>query len=161
MVQKRQKPEEVSLWLLFIVCKTSEETSEETNEFWGACFRDAMFLPFCYSLFSCMWLYSSTLVRMQIGDSEEKQSSVTLPVLITEPYRLSAPIWFRLDGGIAPFFVTWCNYRWRFCVRKAVWLWFYPRSRKRNHFWTLATGVPELKSRLGTQRVNTSAPHIC
>ena len=45
-----------------------------------------MFLPFCYSLFSCMWLYSSTFVRMQIGDSEEKQSSVTLPVLITEPY---------------------------------------------------------------------------
>ena len=44
-----------------------------------------MFLPFCYSLFSCMWLYSSTLVRMQIGDSEEKQSSVTLPVLITDP----------------------------------------------------------------------------
>ena len=39
----------------------------------------------CYSLFSCMWLDSSTLVRMQIGDSEEKQSSVTLPVLITEP----------------------------------------------------------------------------
>ena len=28
---------------------------------------------------------SITLVRMQIGDSEEKQSSVTLPVLITEP----------------------------------------------------------------------------
>ena len=81
MVQKRQKPDEVSLWLPFIVCKTSEETSE----FWGACFWDPMFLPFCYSLFSCMWLYSSTLVRMQIVDSEEKQSSVTLPVLITEP----------------------------------------------------------------------------
>ena len=80
MVQKRQKSDEVSLWLPFIVCKTSEETSE----FWGACFRHPM-SPFCYSLFSCMWLYRSTLVRMQIGDSEEKQSSVTLPVLITEP----------------------------------------------------------------------------
>ena len=34
---------------------------------------------------SCMWLYSSTLVRMQIGDSEEKQSTVTFPVLITQP----------------------------------------------------------------------------
>ena len=28
-----------------------------------------------------------------------------------------------------------------------------PRSRKRNHFQTLATGVPELKTLLGTQRV--------
>ena len=81
MVQKRQKPDEVSLWLPFIVCKTSEETSE----LWGACFRDPMFLPFCYSLFSCVWLYNSTLVRMQIGDSEEEQSPVTLPMLITEP----------------------------------------------------------------------------
>ena len=44
-----------------------------------------LYIPFCYSLFSCMWLYSNTLVRMQIRDSEEKQSSVTLPVLITEP----------------------------------------------------------------------------
>ena len=53
--------------------------------FWGACFRDPMFLPFCTSLFPCMWLYSSTSVRLQIGDSEEKQSSVTFPVLVTEP----------------------------------------------------------------------------
>ena len=79
-------PKETIAWwsqpvITFIVCKTSEETSE----FWGACFRDPMFLPFCYSLFSCMWLYSSTLFRMQIRDSEEKQSSVTLPVLITKP----------------------------------------------------------------------------
>ena len=58
-----------------------------------------------------------------------------------------------LDGGITPFFVTWCNYRCRFCVRKALWRWFYPRSRKRNHFQTLATGVPKLKTLLGTQRV--------
>ena len=49
MVQKRQKPDEVSVWLPFIVCKTSEATSK----FWGACFRDPMFLPFCtQSLFS-------------------------------------------------------------------------------------------------------------
>ena len=33
--------------------------------------------------------------------------------------------------------------------------WFYPRSRKRNHFQTLATGVPKLKTLLGTQRVKT------
>ena len=41
-----------------------------------------------------------------------------------------------------------------FCVGKALWRWFYPRSRKRDHFQTLATGVPKLKTWLGTQRVN-------
>ena len=44
MVQKRQKPDEVSLRLPFIVHKTSEETSE----FWGACFRD----PWCFYRFA-------------------------------------------------------------------------------------------------------------
>ena len=66
-----------------------------------------------------------------------------------------------LDGGNAPFFVTWCNYRCRFCVRKALWRWFYPRSRKRNHFQTLATGVPELKTLLGTQRLKLSPRSSC
>ena len=51
-----------------------------------------------------------------------------------------------LDRGVTPFFVTWCNYRCWFCVRKALWRWFYPRSRKRDHFQTLATGVPNLKT---------------
>ena len=51
-----------------------------------------------------------------------------------------------LDSGITPFFVTWCNYHCWFCVRKALWRWFYPRSRKRDHFQTLATGVPNLKT---------------
>ena len=55
--------------------------------------------------------------------------------------------------GIAPFFVTWCTYRRWFCVAKALGQWFYPRSRKRNHVQTLATGVPKLKTWLGTQRV--------
>ena len=36
--------------------------------------------------------------------------------------------------------------------------WFYPRSRKRNHFQTLATGVPKLKTLLGTQWVNIPPP---
>ena len=67
---------------------------------------------------------------------------------------LSAPIWFT-GRRHCTFFVTWGYYRCRFCVRKAFWRWFYPRSRKRNHFQTLATGVPELKTLLGTQRVNT------
>ena len=30
------------------------------------------------------------------------------------------------DRGIAPFFVTWCNYRRWFCVGKALWRRFYP-----------------------------------
>ena len=59
---------------------------------------------------------------------------------------------------MAPFFVTWCNYRCWFYVGKALWRWFYPRSRKRDHFQTLATGVPKLKTWLGTQRVNIHWP---
>ena len=47
-----------------------------------------MSLPFCTSLFSCTLTHR--LVRLPAGDSEEKQSSVTLPVLVT----LSATIWF-------------------------------------------------------------------
>ena len=56
---------------------------------------------------------------------------------------------------MAPFFVTWCNYRSWFCVRKALFTMILPRSRKRNHFQTLATGVLKLKTLLGTQRVNS------
>ena len=63
-----------------------------------------------------------------------------------------------LDRTIAPFFVTWCNYRLWFCVEKALWRWFYPRSRKKDHFQTLATGVPKLKTWLGTQRVKVGPP---
>ena len=66
---------------------------------------------------------------------------------------LSAPISFTGQRHCT-FFVTWWNFRCWFCVRKALWRWFFPRSRKRDHFQTLATGVPKLKTWLGTQRVN-------
>ena len=65
-----------------------------------------------------------------------------------------------LDRGIAPFFVTWCNYRCWFFVGKALWRWFYPRSRKKDHFQTLATGVPKLKTWLGTQRVKVARNEV-
>ena len=81
MVQKRKNPANTACDCPL----SSTKTSEETSEFWGAFFRDRMFLPFCCLLFSCMWQYSSPLVRLQIEDSKEKQSSVTLPVLISEP----------------------------------------------------------------------------
>ena len=67
MVQKRQKPAEVNVWLPFIAYKTSE--------FWGACFRDPMFLPFCSLLFSWMWMYSSTLAR-QAADWGQRRKAV-------------------------------------------------------------------------------------
>ena len=60
--------------------------------------------------------------------------------------------------GHCTVFCTWCNYRCWFCVGKAFWRWFYPRSRKRDHFQTLATGVPKLKTWLGTQRVKAGPP---
>ena len=43
-----------------------------------------MSLPFCTTLLSCTWMYSCRTARLQRGESEEKQSSVTVPVLITE-----------------------------------------------------------------------------
>ena len=61
-------------------------------------------------------------------------------------------------GALHRFFVTRCNYLCWFSVRKAFWRWFYPRSRKRDHFQTLATGVPKLKTCLGTQRVKAGPP---
>ena len=56
----------------------------QTSEFWGACFRGQTSLPFRTSLYSWTWMYSCRMVRLQRGDSEEKESSVTFPVLITE-----------------------------------------------------------------------------
>ena len=56
----------------------------QTSEFWGACFQDPMSLPFRTSLFSWTLMYSCRTVKLQRGESEEKQSSVTFPVLITE-----------------------------------------------------------------------------
>ena len=47
------------------------------------------------------------------------------------------------------------HYRCWFCVGKALWRWFYPRSRKIDPFQTLVTGVPKLKTWLGTQRVKS------
>ena len=80
MVQKRKKNKEVSVWL----CEGSTLHHLQTSEFWGACFRDPISLPFRTSLFSRTQMYSCRTVRLQRGESEEKQSSVTFPVLITE-----------------------------------------------------------------------------
>ena len=71
--------------------------------------------------------------------------------------------WFCIRGNISagphapstpgPLIRHKVYYRCWFCVGKALWRWFYLRSRKRDHFQTLATGVPKLKTWLGTQRV--------
>ena len=60
----------------FIICKPAsfEEPVSETR----CRYR------FRTSLFSWSWMDSCRTVRLQRGESEEKQSSVTLPVLITE-----------------------------------------------------------------------------
>ena len=78
--KKNKKHKEVSVCL----CEGSTLHHLQTSEFWGACFRDPTSLSFRTSLFSWTWMYSCRTVRLQRGDSEEKQSSVTFPVLITE-----------------------------------------------------------------------------
>ena len=53
MVQKRkQKHNEVSVWL----CEGSTLHLLQTSEFWWACFRDPVSLPFHASLFLCTWI---------------------------------------------------------------------------------------------------------
>ena len=76
----KQKHNEASVWS----CKVSTLHHLQTREFWAACFRDPMSQPFCTSLLSCTRMCSCRTVRLQREESEEKQSSVTFPVLITE-----------------------------------------------------------------------------
>ena len=78
--REKKKHNEASVWS----CEVSTHHHLQTREFWAACFRDPMSQPFCTSLLSCTWMYSCRTVRLQRGESEEKQSSVTFPVLITE-----------------------------------------------------------------------------
>ena len=137
---------------------SSTKTSEETSWVLRSLFpRPMMFLPFCYSLFSCMWLNSSTLVRLQRRSGTAKKSS--------HPWHFRCWSSSRNGNNLeCTNLVHWTEALHRFssrdaiiacwfCVRKALWWWFYPRSRKRNHCQTLATRVPKLKTLLGTQRV--------
>ena len=70
---------------------------------------------------------------------------------------LRAPIWFTGWAAALHRFSS-RDYRCWFCVGKALWRWFYPRSMKRDHFQTLATGLPKLKTWLGTQRIKAGPP---
>ena len=140
---KEKKHSEVSVWL----SEVSTLHRLQNQRVLGACFGDPpMSLLFFTSLFSCTLMHSWRSVRLQRRDSEEKQSSMTLPVLVTQASRTWVHRSGSLDSDIAPFFVTWCNCRCWFCVRKAPWRWFFPRSRRRDHFQTLATGVPKPES---------------
>ena len=157
-VQKRKKHKEVSVWL----CEGSALHRLQTIEFWGACFRDPMSLPWRRYRFAprCFRGRGCSAARRSGYKYKERKAKKS-----SHPWhfrcwslRRNDRTWVHrsrwLDRGNALFFVTWCNYRCWFCVGKALWRWFYPRSRKRDHFQTLATRVPKLKTWLGTQRVN-------
>ena len=72
MLQKRKK-NKVGVWL----CEGSTLHHLQTSEFWGACFRDPMWLPFRTSLFSWTLMYSCRTVRLRRGGGggEAKKSS--------------------------------------------------------------------------------------
>ena len=150
MVQKRKKKHsEVRVWL--------REVSTASSFTKPASFRSLFRRPdvaFCTSLFSF-----TIDAQLQVGQAaargRAKRSSHPWHFRCWSPKRneLEFTDLVPLDCGITPFFVTWCNYRCWFCVRKGLWRWFYPRSRKRDRFQTLATGVSNLKTYLGTQRV--------
>ena len=146
-INKKKKHKDVSVWSW----EVSTLHHLQTSEFWGACFRDpdvATVLHFAVIVY----------VDVQLQDGQaaargKRRKAVTRDVSGVDHRgvtNLSSPISFT-GQGIAPFFVTWRNFRCWFCVRKALWRCFYPRSRKRDHFQTLATGVPKLKTWLGTQ----------
>ena len=118
----------------------------KTSEFWRTCFQDQMSLPFCTSLFSCTWMYSCRSVRLQCGDSEEKQSSVT--------FRCWSP---RRNELECINLVYWREALYGFSSRDAIMVVgfvlekhfggdFTADQEKRSHFQTLATGVPKLKT---------------
>ena len=98
------------------------------------------------------WMYSCRSVRLQQGQRRNAVIRDISGVGHRGVTNLTASIWFERD--IVRFFATWCNYRFWFCVRRALWGWFYPRLRKRNHLERFATGVPTLKTLLDTPRVN-------
>ena len=77
----KEKKKQGSLRVIVRMLNPSSSTNQQVLR---SLFRDPMSLPFRTSLFSWMWMYSCRTVRLQRGESEEKQSSVTLPVLITE-----------------------------------------------------------------------------
>ena len=66
--KREKKHKEVSVWL----CQVSTLHHRQTSEFWRTCFQEQILLPFCTSLFSCTWMYSCRLVRLQLGDSARK-----------------------------------------------------------------------------------------
>ena len=102
-------------------------------------------------------VFVDTDVQVQDGAARGQRRKAVIRDISGVDHRGVTNCWVHrsgsLDRGIAPFFVTWCNYRCWFCVGKPPWRGFYPRSRKKDHFQTLATGVPQLKTWLGTQRV--------
>ena len=73
---------------------SSTNTSVETSEFWGACFRDPMVLPFCSSLFSCRWLCSHVGQAADRGQRRKAVIRDTSGVDHEAVTILSAPIWF-------------------------------------------------------------------
>ena len=96
-------------------------------------------------------MYSSRSVRLQRRDSEENQSH----------FQCWSPRRNELESTNL---AHWTEVLHRFSSRDAIIVvgsvlgkcfgGDYPRSRKRDHFQKLATGLPKVKTHLGTQRVN-------
>ena len=141
MVQKRKKTQ----WSQSVIARSINPSSFTKSASFRSLFRRpnvATVLHFTVFLY----VDAQLQVSQAAARGRAKRSSHPWHFRCWSPKRneLECTDLVPLDSGITPFFVTRCNYRCWFCVRKALRRWFYARSRKRDHFQTLATGVPNL-----------------
>ena len=100
MVQKRKKHKEVSVWL----CEGSTLDHLQTSEFWGACFRDQMSLPFSH--FAVFMVVDVQLQDDQAAARGKRRKAVIRDTSGVDRWgvtNLSAPIWFTGQGHCTVF----------------------------------------------------------
>ena len=129
MVQKRQKPDKVS-----VSCDCPLSSTKAARK--PASFAEPVFETWCFYRFAlrCFRVRGCTVARRSgCRSGPAKKSSHPWHFRCWSPER--SRTWVHqsgsLDGGMAPFFVTWCNYRSWFCVRKALFTVFLPKIKKK------------------------------
>ena len=100
MVQKRKIHKEVSVWL----CEGSTFHHLQTSEFWGACFRDPVLLPFSH--FAVFVVVDVQLQDDQAAARAKRRKAVIRDTSGVDHWgvtNLSAPIWFTGQGHCTVF----------------------------------------------------------
>ena len=148
MVQKRKKHKEVSVWL----CEVSTLHHLQTSEFWEACFRDPVSLPFSHFV-----VFVVVDVKLQDGQAAaqgKRRKAVIRDTSGVDHWgvtNLSAPIWFTGQGHCTVFRHVMQLSLLVLCWKSTLTV-ILPKIKKKRSLQTLATGV-KLKTWPGTERV--------